>query len=149
MPPTIDIPTDPKAAFEAGRKLGWESGWKAGWTDGAKHGIDHKRSIISLQDEIQLPMDFADYSDEYEREVIASIVRTPEYEHYFRSNMAKQAMLKHRQARLYDDPAQMKMMHVIGNHILDLIVFYDNAGSTQGTVVRPVRHGFDTILSDD
>lgn len=124
-------------------------GWDAGWKDGMQKGVDYKRSIISLEDEISLPIDFADYTDEYEREVIASIVRTPEYEHYFRPNIAKQAMLRHRQARMQTKPEDMKMMHIIGNHILDLVVFYDNAGQGEHTVVKPIRHGFETILSDD
>lgn len=148
MPPTTNIPTDPEAAYEAGKKAGWEMGWKEGWIKGQKNGIDHKHSIVSIDDEMRLSVDFAGFSSEQERESIAAIVRLPDYQMHFRPNMAKQALMKHRQARLYENANEMRMLHTIGDHIMDLIVFYDNALETEKTNIRPVEYGFDSIFPD-
>lgn len=135
MPP--DSPETPEQAYARG--------FNEGWNQGMQSGLDYKRSIITLNAEKDLPMEFADYIDEQERDIIRSVVQMPEYKHYFRQNLLRQSILKHRQARLFlKDPAAMHLMHNLGNFISDLVVLYDNADLPDQTRIDPyISHGYD------
>jgi len=119
-----------------------EQAWQTGYQAGFQAGVDHKRTILSLGAEETLPSDFADYIDENEREIIGGIVQSPDFKHFFRQNMLRQALLRHRQARLMmkNIPA-MHLLHNVGNAISDLVLFYDNAKTKEGTVVEPMEDG--------
>jgi len=125
MPPeTIDptIPNDPIAAYHLG----------------LSRGASHKRCIITMEDELQLPVDFQGYSDENERETIGSLIESPVYKEVFRFNLLKQAMLKRRQAGMHTNSmAMMRDLHNLANYLTDLVVFYDSAS-------KPIQ-----VIADD
>lgn len=120
-----------------------------GYAKGFADGVNHKRSIITLEQEESIPSDFAGFSDQAEQEVIAALVGTIEYKECFRKNLLRQSIMKHRQARLLlDNTVAMGLMHNIGNFISDLVVFYDNAskyGKPEQTVNEHADHGYDEI----
>lgn len=140
-------PVEQSEAYRAGFAAGWTQGWKKGLDD----GINHKRSIITLENEEHLPLEFADFIDENEREIVASIVRMPQYKEFFRQSLLRQSILKHRQARMYlRQPQVMNLLHNFGNWISDLVVFFDNADTMDGTRIEPYHsHGYDEVPLDD
>lgn len=103
--------------------------YRLAFAEGLRSGSDIKKSIITVEEELAFPLEFNDYTDDLERDDIAQLIQTKEYKS-LKENMKKQAMLKWRQARLSaKTPFQREMFFSLGNFLLDLINFYDQAGS--------------------
>lgn len=119
--------------------------YKRGFSD----AMNHRRMYVDFDTEKAMPVDWDEYSDKNEREVIAAVVRSPEYQEFFKLNLVRQAMLKWRQARLHaDNPAAVRHFLEIGNAIMELVEFYEHAKDMEEVKVDP-GHGYDTIMNED
>ena len=116
---------------------------------GFKDAMDRRRMYVSVGAELAMPIDWADYTDEEERETVAAIVEMQEYQSSFRTNMIRQAMLKWRQARLHENvPEKMQMLIRIGNAIMELVAFYDHAKDSATPKVDTDDHGYNSLLTE-
>lgn len=125
----------------------YQRGWRDGFEEGKKYGVNSKRMLMSINDEVEIPVEFDGYVDDQEREEIANIVEMPEYKMFFRQNLIRQAAIKHRQAREYmQKPHMIPVMHMLGDLISELVIFYDNARSHGQTKIEPYQsHGYDEL----
>lgn len=122
---------------------------KRAYEKGLKDGLSRRRMYVEFDTEAALPIDWAEYTDDYEREVIASIVGMKEYEDHFRLNMIRQAILKWRQARMNQgNPAMVQMCFGVGNAIMELVELYDRAKDTEVATNDTDDHGYNSLLSE-
>ncbi len=122
---------------------------KKAYAKGLRDGLDKRRMYVDFEDEAALPVDWSEFTDEYEREVIASIVAMPEYVEQFRQNMVRQAMLKWRQARLNKgNPQMVEMLFCVGNAIMELVELYDRAKDVEVATNDTEDHGYNSLLSE-
>ncbi len=123
---------------------------KKAYDKGFKDALDHRRMYVNFADESAMPLEWEGYTDDHERENIASLANTSEWHDFFRQNMIRQAMLKWRQARLnLGDPVKVALCFGIGNAIMDLVEFYDHAGDRNEPTVNPDASGYDSSFSED
>lgn len=116
---------------------------------GLQDGLSKRRMYVDFDEEASLPVDWAEYTDAYEREVIASIVGMPEYQEQFRKNMVRQAMLKWRQARMNQgNPRMVEMLFCVGNAIMELVELYDRAKDDERPTNDTEDHGYNSLLTE-
>ncbi len=123
---------------------------KAAYDKGFKDALDHRRMYVNFGEELEMPLEWEGYTDAHEREAIASIVSTVEWQECFRQNMIRQAMLKWRQARLnMGNPQAVALSFAVGNAIMDLIDLYSHAPEIEEPQVNENANGFDSSFSDE
>lgn len=128
-----------------------EEAYAEGYKKGFNEGVDHKRGIIPMSAELEMPVTFIDFDSQQQKEIIGSIVDMEEYKQFFRVNILQQSMLKHRQARMHtvlNDPISVRVLHEIGNAYSDLVVFYDNLTNLGETQINSMQR-VDYNISDD
>jgi hypothetical protein len=122
---------------------------KLAYDRGFRDALAKRQMFITVADEMAVPIEWSDFTDENERENIAAIVSSREYQECFRHNLRCQAMLKWRQGRLFsNDPAKMKMMMDFGNLIMELVDFYDHAGDPREPTNDENADGYSSSLSE-
>lgn len=115
---------------------------------GFQAALDRRRMYVDFETEKAMPVDWDEYTDKYEREVVASIVSMPEYQQHFLTNMMRQAMLKWRQARLSaGDPEKTKLLFAVGNAIMELVEFYSHAADPEVPKTEETD-GFNSFQND-
>lgn len=135
-----------KKANEDAYMKGHDVGYKKAKTE----ILDPRRSMITFGMELAFPMDFQDYNSEEERETIATIVKMPEYQRFFKLNILCQAMKKFRDARTQIDPKMMAIFNIVGNQFVDLAHFYDNAPNPPKPDEQAnAGSSFSSLLSDE
>lgn len=132
--------------FECERQRCYDAGFEK-----AKNEIlDPRKSFISFDRELVFPLTFRDYSDPQEREEIAGIVKLPSYQQYFKFNMICQCMKLFREAREEKDVTRMGLKNALGNYLLSMVYFYDNAGKQDAETPKDIGNtSFDSLLNND
>jgi len=123
------------------------SDYEKGFVAGAQMMMDKRLAFVSFEDEVAMPLEWVEYTNDEERQVISQIVAMPEYKNTFRENMLRQGQMKWRQARLQKKDLSTRFCLELGNFIISLVNFYDSAGNMEQPG-SPPPYSFDNILSE-